>query len=158
VYPDGRVCISILHAPGDDPNGYELASERWSPVHTVNFTCQLVTLLFAEYHPAHCTIARLLKSPAHWFQAIFGQKIVNMVVYKWTVGFVLKPETTQDAALCLFCRKNFESCTYFIFRKEAVIVNCSRIGPHQLSHLYLQLSFGNLCNGRLECSPKRESI
>ncbi|CAL5424370.1 unnamed protein product [Camellia sinensis] len=34
VYPDGRVCISILHPPGDDPNGYELASERWSPVHT----------------------------------------------------------------------------------------------------------------------------
>ncbi|KAG7036916.1 Ubiquitin-conjugating enzyme E2 7 [Cucurbita argyrosperma subsp. argyrosperma] len=35
VYPDGRVCISILHPPGDDPNGYELASERWTPVHTV---------------------------------------------------------------------------------------------------------------------------
>ncbi|KAG6496612.1 hypothetical protein ZIOFF_044482 [Zingiber officinale] len=35
VYMDGRVCISILHPPGDDPNGYELASERWSPVHTV---------------------------------------------------------------------------------------------------------------------------
>ncbi|KAH1114772.1 hypothetical protein J1N35_008150 [Gossypium stocksii] len=34
-YPDGRVCISILHPPGDDPNGYELASERWMPVHTV---------------------------------------------------------------------------------------------------------------------------
>ncbi|XP_016461248.1 ubiquitin-conjugating enzyme E2 7 isoform X2 [Nicotiana tabacum] len=35
VYSDGKVCISILHPPGDDPNGYELASERWSPVHTV---------------------------------------------------------------------------------------------------------------------------
>lgn len=35
VYPDGRVCISILHNPGDDPHGYERASERWSPVHTV---------------------------------------------------------------------------------------------------------------------------
>jgi ubiquitin-protein ligase len=35
VYPDGRVCISILHPPGEDPNGYELASERWTPVHTV---------------------------------------------------------------------------------------------------------------------------
>ncbi|KAI8539961.1 hypothetical protein RHMOL_Rhmol09G0223400 [Rhododendron molle] len=35
VYPDGKVCISILHPPGDDPNGYELASERWTPVHTV---------------------------------------------------------------------------------------------------------------------------
>ncbi|GAV78663.1 UQ_con domain-containing protein [Cephalotus follicularis] len=35
VYPDGKVCISILHSLGDDPNGYELTSERWSPVHTV---------------------------------------------------------------------------------------------------------------------------
>ncbi|WP_411023349.1 ubiquitin-conjugating enzyme E2, partial [Salmonella sp. s51228] len=22
VYPDGKVCISILHPPGDDPTGY----------------------------------------------------------------------------------------------------------------------------------------
>ncbi|KAI3983075.1 hypothetical protein MKX01_035356 [Papaver californicum] len=35
VYPDGKVCISILHAPGDDPHGYELSSERWMPIHTV---------------------------------------------------------------------------------------------------------------------------
>ncbi|ORX62696.1 ubiquitin-conjugating enzyme [Hesseltinella vesiculosa] len=35
VYPDGTVCISILHPPGDDKYGYEDASERWSPVHTV---------------------------------------------------------------------------------------------------------------------------
>lgn len=35
VYKDGSVCISILHAPGNDPNQYEQASERWSPVHTV---------------------------------------------------------------------------------------------------------------------------
>mmetsp|Transcript_2818 Transcript_2818/g.9532 ORF Transcript_2818/g.9532 Transcript_2818/m.9532 type:complete len:174 (+) Transcript_2818:215-736(+) len=35
VYPDGRVCISILHSPGDDPSGYESAFERWSPVQTV---------------------------------------------------------------------------------------------------------------------------
>jgi ubiquitin-conjugating enzyme E2 G1 len=35
VYKDGKVCISILHAPGNDPNNYENASERWLPVHTV---------------------------------------------------------------------------------------------------------------------------
>ncbi|KAK9843935.1 hypothetical protein WJX84_002492 [Apatococcus fuscideae] len=35
VYTDGRVCISILHNPGDDPHGYENASERWSPVQSV---------------------------------------------------------------------------------------------------------------------------
>eukprot|EP01026_Neomeris_dumetosa_P075320 TRINITY_DN79304_c0_g1_i15.p1 TRINITY_DN79304_c0_g1~~TRINITY_DN79304_c0_g1_i15.p1 ORF type:complete len:129 (-),score=9.58 TRINITY_DN79304_c0_g1_i15:17-403(-) len=26
VYPDGKVCISILHEPGDDPHGYEQAA------------------------------------------------------------------------------------------------------------------------------------
>lgn len=35
IYPDGTVCISILHAPGKDEWGYEDASERWLPVHTV---------------------------------------------------------------------------------------------------------------------------
>lgn len=35
IYPDGRVCISILHPPGHDPNQYELQEERWSPVQSV---------------------------------------------------------------------------------------------------------------------------
>lgn len=35
VYPDGRLCISILHPPGDDEVSGELASERWSPVQSV---------------------------------------------------------------------------------------------------------------------------
>lgn len=35
VYVDGNVCISILHTPGDDPMMYEQASERWSPVQSV---------------------------------------------------------------------------------------------------------------------------
>ncbi|EGG23842.1 Putative Ligase [Cavenderia fasciculata] len=35
VYKNGDVCISILHEPGDDVYGYEKASERWLPVHTV---------------------------------------------------------------------------------------------------------------------------
>lgn len=35
IYPDGRVCISILHSPGDDPTGYETSAERWSPVQSV---------------------------------------------------------------------------------------------------------------------------
>lgn len=35
VYEDGKVCISILHPPGDDEWGYEKANERWLPIHTV---------------------------------------------------------------------------------------------------------------------------
>jgi ubiquitin-conjugating enzyme E2 R len=35
IYPDGRLCISILHPPGEDEMSGELASERWSPAQTV---------------------------------------------------------------------------------------------------------------------------
>eukprot|EP01100_Stratorugosa_tubuloviscum_P004931 TRINITY_DN2246_c1_g1_i3.p1 TRINITY_DN2246_c1_g1~~TRINITY_DN2246_c1_g1_i3.p1 ORF type:complete len:619 (-),score=256.87 TRINITY_DN2246_c1_g1_i3:78-1934(-) len=36
VYPDGKVCISILHPPGDDPMSGELAAERWLPTQSVS--------------------------------------------------------------------------------------------------------------------------
>lgn len=33
VYPDGKVCISILHPPGtDEYNNQETADERWRPI------------------------------------------------------------------------------------------------------------------------------
>ncbi len=33
VHPDGKVCISILHAPGFDPlNPEETPEERWRPI------------------------------------------------------------------------------------------------------------------------------
>lgn len=33
IYSDGKVCISILHSPGNDPfNEQEKAEERWRPV------------------------------------------------------------------------------------------------------------------------------
>ena len=31
VYPDGKVCISILHSPGDDPHGCVLHAPRRLP-------------------------------------------------------------------------------------------------------------------------------
>jgi ubiquitin-conjugating enzyme E2 R len=35
VYKDGRLCISILHTPGEDITSGETASERWSPAQRV---------------------------------------------------------------------------------------------------------------------------
>jgi len=33
IYEDGKVCISILHSPGNDPyNEQEKAEERWRPI------------------------------------------------------------------------------------------------------------------------------
>eukprot|EP00741_Cyanophora_paradoxa_P015956 tig00000042_g15403.t1 len=48
VYSDGRVCISILHAPGNDPYGFETAAERWSPVQTVETIMISVISLFSS--------------------------------------------------------------------------------------------------------------
>ena len=42
------MCISILHAPGDDPMQYELASERWSPVQSVEKVLISVISMLAE--------------------------------------------------------------------------------------------------------------
>lgn len=36
VYPDGKVCISILHPPGEDEMSGELPEERWNPTQTVS--------------------------------------------------------------------------------------------------------------------------
>lgn len=49
VYASGDVCISILHAPGDDPNAYESSSERWSPVQSVEkILLSVISMLAGE--------------------------------------------------------------------------------------------------------------
>jgi len=62
VYPTGLVCISILHAPGDDPMHYEKASERWSPIQSVEKILISVMSMLAEPNdesPANIDAARM---------------------------------------------------------------------------------------------------
>lgn len=42
------MCISILHEPGEDKYGYEKASERWLPVHTVHSILISVISMLAD--------------------------------------------------------------------------------------------------------------
>ncbi|RYP05159.1 hypothetical protein DL765_009921 [Monosporascus sp. GIB2] len=48
VYPDGNVCISILHTPGEDITSGEQASERWSPLQGVESVLRSVLLLLDD--------------------------------------------------------------------------------------------------------------
>lgn len=59
VYSDGRVCISILHAPGDDPMGYESSAERWSPVQSVEKILLSVVSMLAGAQ-VHCLFFSLI--------------------------------------------------------------------------------------------------
>lgn len=71
VYPDGRVCISILHAPGDDPMGYESSAERWSPVQSVEKILLSVVSMLAGTTPSshdssHASAHGLLPGCIDW--------------------------------------------------------------------------------------------
>ena len=66
VYQDGRVCISILHPPGEDNWGYKSASERWLPVHTVESILISVISMIAspnDESPANLDAAVRLAPP-----------------------------------------------------------------------------------------------
>ena len=73
VYPDGRVCISILHSPGDDPLGYETAAERWSPVQSIEkILLSVVSMLAGNYVCGRSSI--------HCYTSVTGLSIAEMPV------------------------------------------------------------------------------
>lgn len=71
VYPNGEVCISILHPPGDDPNHYESASERWSPIQSVEKILISVMSMLAEPNdesPANVEAAKMWREDRRGFE------------------------------------------------------------------------------------------
>ncbi|ORC88398.1 ubiquitin-conjugating enzyme protein [Trypanosoma theileri] len=52
VYEDGRVCISILHPPGEDEmNTEETAMMRWTPIQTIRSVLLSVVSLLSDPDP-----------------------------------------------------------------------------------------------------------
>ena len=71
VYDNGKVCISILHPPGDDKYNYESAEERWRPVHTINsILLSIISLLSSpnDESPANIDAAKMLRDDPEKFQ------------------------------------------------------------------------------------------
>ena len=76
VYADGRVCISILHSPGDYPMGYEQASERWSPVQTVEtIMLSIISMLSSpnDESPANIDAAKQFRDDPAGFRKRVAQ-------------------------------------------------------------------------------------
>ena len=69
VEKNGDVCISILHEPGDDKWGYEKASERWLPVHTVETILISVISMLAD--PNDESPANVDAAVSLYFNSIF---------------------------------------------------------------------------------------
>ncbi|KAH7135227.1 ubiquitin-conjugating enzyme/RWD-like protein [Dendryphion nanum] len=78
VYQDGRVCISILHPPGDDPLQYEQASERWSPIQSVEKILISVMSMLAEPNdesPANVDAARMWRENRAEYEKVVRQNV-----------------------------------------------------------------------------------
>jgi ubiquitin-conjugating enzyme E2 G1 len=63
VYPDGKLCISILHE-GNDNTGYEHEIERWRPVHNVRTIVLSTISLLNDPNPesaANIDAAKMLR-------------------------------------------------------------------------------------------------
>jgi ubiquitin-conjugating enzyme E2 G2 len=78
VYQNGEVCISILHPPGDDPNQYEQASERWSPIQSVEKILISVMSMLAEPNdesPANVDAARMWREKRAEYEKVVKQNV-----------------------------------------------------------------------------------
>eukprot|EP01111_Echinosteliopsis_oligospora_P012264 TRINITY_DN417_c0_g1_i1.p1 TRINITY_DN417_c0_g1~~TRINITY_DN417_c0_g1_i1.p1 ORF type:complete len:167 (-),score=44.86 TRINITY_DN417_c0_g1_i1:52-552(-) len=78
IYTDGTVCISILHDPGEDKYGYEKASERWLPIHTVESILVSVISMLAspnDESPANIDAAKEWREN----RASFNKKVARLV-------------------------------------------------------------------------------
>lgn len=72
------VCISILHAPGDDPNHYEQASERWSPIQSVEKILISVMSMLAEPNdesPANVDAARMWRERRAEYESLVRENV-----------------------------------------------------------------------------------
>jgi ubiquitin-conjugating enzyme E2 G1 len=72
VYPDGKVCIPILHEPGVDRfNAQETADERWRPILGIETVLVSVISMLADPNidsPANIDAAKMLRDDPKAFK------------------------------------------------------------------------------------------
>ena len=91
IYPDGKLCISILHQPGEDEQSGEAASERWSPVQRVESVLLSIVSLLDDAEcssPANVDAGVLLRKDPKAFKKRV-QEDVQQSKKDVPVGFVL---------------------------------------------------------------------
>ncbi|KAI9481423.1 MAG: ubiquitin-conjugating enzyme E2 [Benjaminiella poitrasii] len=78
VYPDGRLCISILHPPGEDPISGEKAEERWNPTQSVESVLVSIISLLADPNcssPANVDAGVAYRKNREQFNAIVKKQV-----------------------------------------------------------------------------------
>eukprot|EP01065_Artemidia_motanka_P021159 TRINITY_DN2526_c0_g1_i1.p2 TRINITY_DN2526_c0_g1~~TRINITY_DN2526_c0_g1_i1.p2 ORF type:complete len:286 (+),score=115.99 TRINITY_DN2526_c0_g1_i1:70-858(+) len=114
VYPDGVVCISILHPPGvDSLNALESASMRWTPVQSLEKVLLSVISMIADPDPSEAGAPANVDALVEWRRnrteyVARVRKLVEKANKSLPAGFELpsredsKPPPPPEAEFTLF--------------------------------------------------------
>ena len=98
IYPDGTVCISILHSPGEDLQSGEQAEERWSPLQGVESVLRSILLLLDDPEiasPANVDAGVMYRDSRSKYN-VKAKEAVNTSKQDIPDGFVM-PTTLEEA-------------------------------------------------------------
>jgi len=100
IYEDGKLCISILHAPGEDMMSGESAGERWSPAQRVESVLISILSLLDDAEissPANVDAGKMLRDePEKYKERV--KKDVELSKKDVPEGFIMPThETTKPA-------------------------------------------------------------
>jgi len=98
IYKDGRLCISILHPPGDDEMSGETAAERWSPAQRVESVLISILSLLDDAEvssPANVDASVTLRRDLEKYKELVKQD-VELSKKDIPEGFVM-PSTAEPA-------------------------------------------------------------
>jgi len=100
IYQDGRLCISILHAPGDDEMSGETAAERWSPAQRVESVLISILSLLDDAEcssPANVDASVLLRKDPDRYRAKVSE-IVELSKKDIPEGFNMPTSSDLNSA------------------------------------------------------------
>ncbi|KAI9843464.1 MAG: hypothetical protein M1837_006310 [Sclerophora amabilis] len=95
IYSDGKLCISILHPPGEDEMSGETAAERWSPIQGVESVLVSILSLLDDAEvssPANVDAGVLLRKSKEEFKEMV-KKDVEASKRDIPEGFVMPTHT-----------------------------------------------------------------
>jgi ubiquitin-conjugating enzyme E2 R len=109
IYEDGKLCISILHAPGEDMMSGESAGERWSPAQRVESVLISILSLLDDAEissPANVDAGKMLRDePEKYKERV--QKDVEASKQDVPDGFVLPTHETTKPVIEKFNDDDF---------------------------------------------------
>jgi len=102
VFEDGKICISILHPPGEDAMSGEMACERWSPAQNVETILMSTVSMLNDPNinsPANVAASVMFRDKRAEFEKIVVQQVEESKKVAARLGIEV-PTTIEEYTAC----------------------------------------------------------